>query len=299
MEYRIISSQKDPLKKAVFFEGEKEKYYCVAFFEEEENECVICVSSQIGCPENCRFCATADQCFVRNLSKEEIKEEIEIGLNIIYELVGYSLKDKQISIIFEGMGEASYNIDNCFQAFLECYEILKNNFKKVNLRISSVGNINLHDKYILFIENNRELKENVDFQVKLSLHTVYDSERKYLTPNISKKYDLYTIIKQFNKLSEKLGSKLIVNYLLFDYPDGHKNYSMSHLIKLGKIINSKNTKITLGFYSDTNKGFISPKETIYSKFQYYLTSKCNIETSVIKLYGQDINAACGMLHYQE
>lgn len=299
MECKILSSQIDPLKKAIFFEDGKEKYYCIAFYEAADNDCIICVSSQIGCPENCKFCATAKQQFVRNLSQEEIKNELQIGLELIKEIVPGSLNDKQISIIFEGMGEASYNIDNCIGAFTEYYQDLVKTFKKVMLRISSVGNIKLCDKYLTFVDTHKEMQNTVDFQVKLSLHTVYDSERRYLTPHISNMYTIDTILKQFYILSEKLGSKLICNYILFDYPDGGNNYSMNHLIKLGKIVDGKKAKITLGFYSDTYEGFVSPDELVYSKFKYYLGTKCSIETNIMDLYGQDINAACGMLHYQE
>ena len=57
-------------------------------------------------------------------------------------------------------------------------------------------------------------------------------------------------------------------------------------------------KVTLGVYSETNKGFISPHDREYRFFYYYLHNKCKIETEIIKLYGNDINAACGMLNYQ-
>ena len=69
---KILKSKEDKLQKAIYFENGIEKYYAVAFYVPEENECVICVSSQIGCPEKCRFCATGDQAFVRNLTVEEI-----------------------------------------------------------------------------------------------------------------------------------------------------------------------------------------------------------------------------------
>ena len=44
----ILKSHKDKLEKAVFMEDNNKKYYSVAFFVKEENDCVICVSSQVG-----------------------------------------------------------------------------------------------------------------------------------------------------------------------------------------------------------------------------------------------------------
>ncbi len=295
--YAILKSNKDKLKKAIFFEDNIEKYYSVAFFVEEENDCVICVSSQVGCTERCMFCATGDQPFIRNLSRDEIVSELQIGMKMISDMVS-ELDNKQISVIFEGMGEASHNIENCFAAFDYVYPTLSEKFNKIVLRVASSGNVDLCRKYLDFFFSRKDKCQNVSFQVKLSLHTPYEKERKYLMPNISKRYSLENIISSFEELAKSLGTKLICNYVMFSYPNGGNNYSAKHAIELVKCINRDTMKITLGQYSETGKGFASPEEREYRLFLYYLSDKCGIETDVVKLYGQDINAACGMLNYQ-
>lgn len=232
------------------------------------------------------------------MSKEEIKDELIIGLKLIKELTSNITKDKQLSIIFEGMGEASYNLDHCFSAFREMFDTFNNDFKNIVVRVSSVGNVELYKKYLNLIDADIHIKNHVKFEVKLSLHTPFDEERLMLTPNISSRYSLDTILETFYKLSDKLETKLICNYVLFNYPDGGNNYSANHLTRLSQIINPEKTKIILSSYSDTKTGFMQAKKEEYFNFFYHLNFKCNIETQLQELLGSDVNAACGMLHYQ-
>ena len=257
----------------------------------------ICVSSQIGCPEKCLFCATGDQTFIRNLTEDEIYTELEVGVSMV-ENMASDTRSKQISIIFEGMGEASYNIAACFSAFDKIYSVISEKYEKIIFRVSSSGNCDLCEKYKKYYLSRKDVYRYVEFQVKLSLHTPFDSERKYLMPNVSARFSLSTIMQSFVDLSKFLGTRLICNYVLFSYPNGQNNYSNEHAFELGKIIDKENVKVTLGTYSETGKGFVSPDEKAYRSFFNYLNHKVGIETEIIELYGQDINAACGMLNYQ-
>ena len=227
---KILKSKVDKLEKAIFLKNEVEKFYSVAFYVPEENDCVICVSSQVGCPEKCRFCATGDKDFVRNLTQDEIFQEIKIGISMIEDMVD-STADKQVSVIFEGMGEASYNIKNCFSAFDVIYPILIEKFSNIVFRISSVGNIELCDQYRRYYNERKDLFARVTFQCKLSLHTVFQNERLYLISHISKKYDINVVLTEFEKLCKELGTKLICNYVLFMYPNGECNYTKKHILK--------------------------------------------------------------------
>ncbi|MBS5934240.1 MAG: hypothetical protein KIC94_15385 [Clostridiales bacterium] len=296
-KYIILKPQCDKLEKAVFLEKNIERYCSVAFYVEDEGECVICVSSQIGCPERCRFCATGDQSFIRNLTTNEILSELQVGISMIKDMVSDFL-GKKLSVIFEGMGEASYNIDNCLAAFDELYKEVSNMFGEIILRVSSAGNIKLCEKYKAYYFSRREQYTNVTFQIKLSLHTVFDEERKYIMPNISSKYNLETILDEFGALAKIFGTKLVCNYVLFSYPNGENNYSTKYAIQLGKLIDKDTMKVTLGVYSETGKGFSSLDISKYKFFYYYLHEKSQIDTDFIELYGQDVNAACGMLNYQ-
>ncbi len=156
---------------------------------------------------------------IRNLLIEDIVEEIQDGIKIMQNLTEV-YKVKKLRISYEGMGEASYNIVNCLEAFSQIIENYSNVFEYFTLRISSVGNIILVDNYLEFYNSNKHRK-NIDFQLKLSLHTPSNEEREYLFPIISKKYSLLLyIIKEFYRRIDILGGKLIVNNLLLGYPDG-------------------------------------------------------------------------------
>lgn len=203
-----------------------------------------------------------------------------------------------LHIICEGMGEASRNINNCFGALIEVYPEISNRFQKIVFRVSTIGNIELVKNYIDFVHANGYLKTNIEFQIKLSLHTPFDIERLYLSTNISKRYRVNEILKEFYSLADVLNTKLICNYVLFDYPNGGNNYSDIHKLKLSNILKPEKTKLLLGKYSETGKGFISPEESIYNKWYDYFNLQCGIKTEKTSLKGSDIGAACGMLDYK-
>lgn len=75
-----------------------------------------------------------------------------------------NLSGKKISIIFEGMGEASYNIENCFAAFDMIYPELSEQYAGIVLRISSSGNISFCEKYMEYYISRKEKYSDVTFR---------------------------------------------------------------------------------------------------------------------------------------
>ena len=293
----VISSQKDAAKK-ICYQAKDHFFYSVAFCQNLKLDDVmtVCVSSQVGCVESCRFCATGDQNFIRNLRKDEIQDEILDGIDSLSEY--YIANDiPTLHVIFEGMGEASYNIDNCVEAFKSVYSRISSMFQKIVLRISTVGNVALAEKYISFVKANKQKMPNVEFQIKFSLHTPFDEERRYLMPKISTKYNLDSILSELYKCSDYFETPLICNYVLFDYLNGKKNYTEQHMEKLTSILKNTNTKILLGTYSETGKCFKSPPQQVYDDCLKKIKDK-GFWVEKTKLKGQDIMAACGMLEYK-
>jgi 23S rRNA (adenine2503-C2)-methyltransferase len=294
MEYKISESKTAPLRK-IHFGKESENYYSVLFYDKLANSIVLCASSQIGCPEKCLFCATADSKFIRNLKREEISKQYSTGLNAMQDYIGMH-NPKLLYIIMEGMGEPSYNLSNCLGGFEDYKSEILKQFDKVNLRITTVGNPEMILPYKNFISSQNDVAEKIKFQIQLSLHSPFDDERKYLMPTISKKHKLNEIIPIFSDLSNFLKEPFRVNYLLLDFPNGGSNYSKKHIEEILKILPAESSKLKLTKYSETNKGFKSPKEEVYLEAKEYL-EKRGITTIIRELIGQDVNAACGMLNY--
>jgi len=292
----ILSSRVNKLKKIVYTNEKGYHFYTVIFYDPEDNSIMLCASSQIGCVERCRFCATGDSPFIRNLSCDEIANQFRLGVEA---MKCFLKKDRPqfIWIVMEGMGEPSYNLNNCLEALNKVYPQLKKQFKKIYFRISSIGNPELIKPYKEYIIKNSQMK-SVEFELQLSLHTPFDKERKKLIPMISSKYTLKKILKDFYSLSDFLGKKLKVNYMLLISHGGFNNFSENHINELAKILTPKRTEIKLTKYSEIGKDFYSPDKITFERVKKLLEQK-GFEVVIREIIGQDINAACGMLHYED
>src|SRR5205807_2548900 len=83
-----------------------------AVFMPEENRDTLCISSQVGCPVNCKFCLTALMGLERNLTAGEIVGQV---LHIAREN-GITATDNRINVVMMGMGEPLLNLDNVLKA---------------------------------------------------------------------------------------------------------------------------------------------------------------------------------------
>ena len=292
----IEESRQDSLKKIVFSRESNQCYYTVSFYDEEDNSVNICASTQIGCVEKCSFCATADHPFIGNLTVNEMVEQYKLGVNCL-EDYRKEKNSRLLYIILEGMGEPSYNINNCLSAFSRVHPDLSEDFDRMVFRVSTIGNPKLISPYKKYIQNNSKILSNVQYQFQLSLHTPLDREREILIPIISRKHRIKEIFSSFYDLSDFFGLKLKCNYLLLNFPWGENNYSYEHLDELVRIIEPEKTRIKLTQYSETDKGFSSPDLVIYEQVKEFLESH-GIQTKIRRLLGNDLNAACGMLHYE-
>lgn len=297
----ILVSKTSPLIKTIY--GDNQKYYTVSFFSNENNDSdkmslIICVSTQIGCKEKCKFCATGDNKLIRNLSHDEIGAQILDSINLIKGSYLYKkYNPEKLYIIFEGMGEVNDNIENTLLAIKKIFPIVMKEDIQVAFRFSSVGNIELKDSLITFFSENKYIKDKVEIEVKLSLHTPFTDEREYLCPVVSKKHSLKEILDDFYEISDFFNQRLICNYMLLDYPNGLTNYTKEHFEELAKILSRNKTTIWLGKYSDTNKGFKSPGEETYNFAYNLIKNYYKFNAEITDLQGEDVGAACGMLDY--
>lgn len=83
MNMKLIESKIDPDTKKAIYETDGKFYYCAGFVQDtiSPKTLTFCISTQVGCPEKCKFCATGDHNLVRNLTAEEMAQEITDGVN--------------------------------------------------------------------------------------------------------------------------------------------------------------------------------------------------------------------------
>lgn len=230
-----------------------------------------CVSSQVGCAVNCKFCATAKMGFVRNLTTREIIEQIltiqrDTGLKVS-------------NVVFMGQGEPLLNLDNVLNAI----EILNKNFQ-ISVRRITVSTSGI-------IPNIKKLAE-MDFQSTLavSLHAPTHELRKELMP-IENKYNIDDLMKTLKSYVEKTGRRITIEYTLIK----GFNDTVECAKNLAKILIGLKSNINLIIYNPNEKDdFEKPTKEAIHKFKYILEQSGKKVTIRLER-GSDIDAACGQL----
>lgn len=289
---KILKSRKDSLVKLCYTDWWL-GYACVVFLDNRDGTPTICASSQMWCNEACLFCMTGSKALKKNLTKEQIYQQFLDSLDILLQSWA---KQEKLYVIMEWMGEAYYNLDNVFSAFVDFLQVIHREYKLIVFSISTVGNIWLIEPYIDFVKIHQNDFYNVKYQFQLSLHTPFDLERKKIMPVVAKKYSIAMILEAFYGLADFLSIPLKCNYLLLNYPWWGSNYTSFHLEELSKILDHNKTKIKLTKYSETWMGFSSPDTLVFEKFQLDL-QKSGLSVWIRDILGEDLGAACGMLDY--
>lgn len=250
--------------------------------EEEQKRLTLCVSTQVGCPLECKFCATGSMGFFRNLTTGEIIDQIlQIKKHI----------GKQITnLVYMGMGEPLLNYDEVMKSI----EIITTgmNIAARRITVSTVG---------LVPEIRRMAEEKRKNKLAISLHSLDDNIRSQLMP-IAKKYRIEELLNAIQFYYQKVKRRPTFEYILFDGVNDRPN-DIKDLIKLTRRIPCKINIIPYHKIRSTNNLKVS------SELQP--TSRDHIEIFVKKLRdahitvfirssaGEDIDAACGQLVIKE
>lgn len=235
----------------------------------------LCMSSQVGCPIGCGFCATGINGFKRNLTSGEIYDQ--------YLLTRSSLeKDKRISnIVLMGMGEPFLNYDNVIKASNILNSQAGGGVSARKFTISTVGLVN--GIYRLADENPRLV-------LAISLHSAIQEKRRKLIP-IAKKYPLDKLRKAAIYYTEKSNHRVTFEYLLFK----DVNDSLEDAKALADFVKGIPCKINLITYNEVEgTGYHKPNEKTVLAFRDYLYPRAPAVT-LRKSKGTDIQAACGQL----
>ena len=288
---KIIRSQIDPVEMYVHTDENNIKYSTVYFHYPEGDMLIACCSSQIGCVESCKFCATGSLPFIGNLSQDKMYGQYISSLNALDD-IQRNRRPSNLLILLEGMGEASYNFDNAFNGMKKAIPELLSEYKTLRMRISTAGNLGLIDKLEKVVENNVHA---ITYEFQLSLHSSIDEDRKYLIPGFAKRWGVESTTKEFTSFAHRIGQKPRFNYLLLNF-DKKNNYSARHLEELVRLVES-GSSLKLTKYSETGKNMSSPNDETYEEVGQFLQSH-GIQVHQRSLLGSDILAACGMLNYE-
>ena len=243
-----------------------------------------CLSSQVGCPLNCAFCATGKMGFKRNLTSQEMIDQILYWKNILSNsnkppfLKGGARRAEDLKrIVFMGMGEPFLNWDNLLLALKTIKENLEIGARKIS--ISTAGVI---PKIYEFADLNTEIN------LAISLHAPDQETRQKIMP-IALQYHFDDLIKSLNYYTAHTRRQLFLEYALID----GINDSKLHLDKLIVLLKSNRLFYLNLIPLNPVKGGLNPslKLDLFSKE----LTKNHLNFSLRRSLGQSSNSACGQL----
>ena len=248
----------------------------------EEDRATLCVSSQVGCALECKFCSTAQQGFNRNLRVSEIIGQVWRAAKIIGSLKS-SGRRPITNVVMMGMGEPLLNLTHVVPAM----EIMLDDFgfglSKRRVTISTSGVVPALDK----------LGDMIDVALAISLHAPTDDVRDEIVP-INKKYNIETFlasVRRYLGKSNANGGRVTVEYVMLD----HINDSTDQAHQLAACLKDTPSKINLipwnpfpgARYGRSSNSRIDRFAKVLMEYGF--------TTIVRKTRGDDIDAACGQL----
>ncbi len=248
----------------------------------ERDRATLCVSSQVGCALECRFCSTAQQGFNRNLSVAEIIGQVWRASNAIG--VTGKLADRPITnVVMMGMGEPLLNISNVVPAM----EIMLDDFgyglSKRRVTLSTSGVVPALDK----------LNGMIDVALAISLHAPNDAIRSQIMP-INDKYNMASLrdsILRYLSSSNANHGKVTIEYVLLN----QVNDGVEHARELAQFLKNVPSKINLIPWNPfPGAPYSRSSNTRIDRFMKTLM-EYGFTVIVRKTRGDDIDAACGQL----
>lgn len=240
----------------------------------------VCVSSQVGCPAKCAFCASGKNGFIRNLRPAEIVEQV-LQINL-----WLSEKGENVShIVYMGMGEPFKNYDSVVKSIRILCHPDTLNISERRVTVSTVGVIEGIQRL-----TNEELKVNL----VLSLHAPNQHIRQKIIP-YARKYPLEKILEAMDEYSLKTKRDITYEYTLIaginDHPD--------HAQELGHMLKGRQCTVNLIPYNPVEGLRLKrPDKKNVKSFRSVLYG-CRIPNTCRYTKGDDIAAACGQLALQE
>jgi len=239
-------------------------------FIPEDDRGTLCVSCQVGCRMNCRFCMTGKQGWSGNLSAAEIMNQI----------ISVPESSRLTNIVFMGMGEPFDNTD----AILRCCDILTSDWgfgwSPTRITVSTVG----------IIPEMRRFLDSTKCHLAVSLHNPFPDERSLVMP-AERRYSITDVIAALRQYDWSHQRRLSFEYILFK----GENDSQRHASELLRLFKGLECRVNLiRWHSIPGIDICSPDQHGMEVFRDYLSSN-GIICTIRRSRGEDIQAACGLL----
>lgn len=236
-----------------------------------EKRLTVCVSSQVGCPMACEFCATGKGGFIRNLAAHEIVDQV---LTVQEEF------ERRVShIVFMGMGEPLLNTENVLAAVRSLNEDVG-----IGQRSMTISTVGIRDRIPKLAQHQGQ------FTLAVSLHAPNQILREKLIPTAGG-YPLEELISDCREYVKITGRRLTFEYILL----AGFNDCPEHAEELAKLLRGFQSHVNLIPYNPIQEvDFKRPNRQRIEAFTDILKQR-HIAVSVRYSRGLDADAACGQL----
>jgi 23S rRNA (adenine2503-C2)-methyltransferase len=242
-----------------------------------EKRITACVSSQVGCSLACKFCATARLKRMRNLSADEIYDQV-VAIREQSELY---FNRPLTNIVFMGMGEPMLNYGNVISAIDKITSPKGLGMAMKRITVSTVGVA----KMIIKMAD-----DVVKFNLAVSLHSAINEKRSAIMP-INETNTLEELGEALKYWYQKTRRKVTYEYVVWQGINDSEA-DVQALLKFGKIIPCKVNLIEYNQIGDDQFRQADPE--IINRYMHVLEQN-DITTRIRKSRGKDIDAACGQL----
>jgi 23S rRNA (adenine2503-C2)-methyltransferase len=243
----------------------------------QSDRLTLCVSSQVGCAYDCKFCASGLAGFTRNLQADEI-----VGQVLLAER---EAADKVDNMVFMGMGEPLANFTNLIRALTILQAHWGLNIGARHMTVSTSGLA-------------PQIKKLADFDIPvrlaISLHGATDEVRDRIMP-VNKKYPLEVLFDALRYFRQRRKQKITLEYILIE----GVNDGLDQARALARRTKSLEAKVNLIPYN-TVEGlpWVRPSEEQQDAFCATLVAN-GVPATIRREKGHDIDAACGQLRLKQ
>lgn len=242
-----------------------------------KNRTTACISTQVGCSLSCAFCATGKLGRIRNLTADEIYDQVTAVME-----QSEKFQNKRLAnIVYMGMGEPLLNYSETLRSINMIISKDGLGMSPSRITVSTAG----------IAKMIRKLGDDqVKFNLALSLHAANDKKRSEIMEinNDNSLEELSSALKYFY---DKTGSRITFEYILFkDFNDSLED--AAELAEFSKVVPVKINLIEYNAVEGVSYSKADPART--DAFSTFLESK-NMIVNVRRSRGKDIDAACGQL----
>ncbi len=247
----------------------------------DEGRLNLCISSQVGCQQACRFCLTAKGGFVRNLRSWEIADQVLTVSRVLKE----EGERRVTNIVLMGMGEPLANFDEVIRALRVITAGRGLGFSSRRVTLSTAGLAPLIDALG---------KSGVKVNLAVSLNASTDEVRDRVMP-VNKRYPLKELLAACRRFPLEPRRRITFEYVLLK----GVNDSEEDALRTAKMLTGIRGKVNLiPFNPFSGSEYDRPGDKTIRRFQQILLDHRYI-APVRESRGRDISAACGQLRERE